>query len=243
MIKKCLRSNFSTPYIYNLIYIYTFYIFPVLSIFLSSLNDFSANFRETSLLANADAVRGTTTSTLHPCNLLPPNHLLASSSCPPPFPSASPRRADLLVFFLFGPLSFGLLALYSVTATFVAPRTASPFSLLLRPPLLPPPTVPPILSLSLRLCSVSPRLERFVSPFSPLALRTPFQALRSSCSFCFRRVNETLENDAEYTLGKETDGIRERNYERRERKRRGERGLARALTRERKGKGREAKYT
>lgn len=74
--------------------------------------------------------RGTrmTASSLHPCHLLLPS-ILASSSCTPPFPSASPRRADLLVFFPFGPLSFGLLALYSVTATFVAPRVALPFSL------------------------------------------------------------------------------------------------------------------
>lgn len=104
--------------------------------------------------------RGTTASSLHPCHLLLPA-ILASSSCAPPYPSASPRRADLLVFFPFGPLSFDLLALYSVTATFVAPRAALPFSLAA--------SSSPVHRFSLCPSGYARFLfaPRFVSPFSP----------------------------------------------------------------------------
>lgn len=123
-------------------------------------------------MQNAVVRRGTTASNLHPCHLLLPS-ILASSSCTPPFPSASPRRADLLVFFPFGPLSFGLLALYSVTATFVAPRAAPPFSLAASSSSFLLPTsylLPSVLRFSLCPSGYARFLfaPRFVSPFSCL---------------------------------------------------------------------------
>lgn len=72
-------------------------------------NIFSIKFTKTLLLCCfvilitcTNRARGMTAFILHPCHLFPPT-ILASSSCTPPFPSASPRRADLLVFFPFRP--------------------------------------------------------------------------------------------------------------------------------------------
>lgn len=169
------------------------------------------HFREaTSLIRIANVARGTTTSALHPCRLLP-SSILASPSRTPPFPSASSRRADLLVFFPFEPRSFGLLALYSVTATFVAPRAASPFSLAAPLPLLPP-TDSPLLSLSLRLRFSSSR-DSFL--FSSLSLVPPrfnlFQLL-----LLFSPSERDAENDEEQVRGKDRGRENERNYERKE---------------------------
>jgi len=155
------------------------------------------------LLIIANRARGMTTFTLHPCHLSPPS-ILASSSCTPPFPSASPRRADLLVFFPFRPLLWFVRFAQRHGYSCCSSRCFSFFSCCALPP-----SLPPSLSLSLSL-SLSPSLflSLFASPLpssslvSTLGISLPrdafllllppllacpsFSSFFSSCSFCFR---------------------------------------------------------
>lgn len=125
------------------------------------------------LITCRNRARGMTVFTLHPCHLFPPT-ILASSSCTPPFPSASPRRADLLVFFPFR-LLLWFVRFAQLMATLVAPRVASLFSLAAS--LLLPLHASPLLSSSLRLRSISPCLEMrfffYSLPFLPALRSSP----------------------------------------------------------------------
>lgn len=111
---------------------------------------------------------------LHHCHLFPPS-ILASSSCTPPYPSTSPRRADLLVFFPFRLLlwfvRFAQRHGYSCCSSlllFFSPLVASS-------PFLSSLIASSLLSSFLRLCLISPCLEmRF--PFFLLALRSPLSS-------------------------------------------------------------------
>lgn len=153
------------------------------------------HFREaTSLIRIANVARGTTTSALHPCRLLP-SSILASPSRTPPFPSASSRRARSSRLF---PLRAPLVRFARFVQRHGYFCCSSRFSFFSCCPL-PPPTDSPLLSLSLRL-RFSSSQDSFL--FSSLSLVPPrfnlFQLL-----LLFSPSERDAENDEEQVRGKD----------------------------------------